>query len=240
VPGLGPNSIVPHTTARATTSQEASIPLACTELGPSSIGAAGKFDLFWKDKKILRVRFLGGSEFLKAKVRYYAQFWSDHANIRFEFKETEPSDIRVSFDSNGNSWSYIGNSAKGVNESEPTMNFGWFNEHTTPVEFRRTILHEFGHALGLIHEHQSPGAIIKWKKPVVYQYYWDHFRWNQSLVDNAIFMKYSKSRTQYTAYDPDSIMHYPIPAEFTVDGMSVGWNSNLSKMDIDFIKKKYL
>jgi len=237
--GLTPNSIVPPTTAWAATPQEAGIPLTCTELGLPSIGAAGSPDLFWKDRKVLRVRFLDGSEFLMAKVRYYAQFWSDYANIRFEFKETGLSDIRVSFNPDGSSWSYIGNSAKGVDESEPTMNFGWFNESTTAVEFRRTILHEFGHALGLIHEHQSPGATINWNKPVVYKYYWEHFRWNQSLVDSAIFAKYSKARTQYTAYDPTSIMHYPIPAEFTTDGTSVGWNTKLSKMDIDFIKNKY-
>src|ERR1043165_3481490 len=187
VPGLTPKSIVPPTTAWAATTQEASVPFACTELGLTSIGAAGNPDLFWKDRKVLQVRFLGGSEFVRAKVRYYAQIWSDYAGIRFEFKETDHSDIRISFNPDGSSWSYIGTSAKGVDENSPTMNFGWFNESTDLVEFRRTTLHEFGHALGLIPEHQSPGAAINWNKPVVYRYYWEHFRWNQSFVDSNIF-----------------------------------------------------
>ena len=29
------------------------------------------------------------------------------------------------------------------------------------------ILHEFGHALGLIHEHQNPIQAIDWNKPAV-------------------------------------------------------------------------
>ena len=30
-------------------------------------------------------------------------------------------------------------------ESEPTMNFGWFDQNTSEGEFRRVILYEFGH-----------------------------------------------------------------------------------------------
>lgn len=35
-----------------------------------------------------------------------------------------------------------------------TMNLGWVDE--------RTILHETGHALGLVHEHQHPEGKIDW------------------------------------------------------------------------------
>ena len=237
--GSTPGIIIPSATAGAATQQNTDVPLTCTELGLTSVSAAGSSDLFWKDKKVLQVRFLDGSDFLQAKVQYYAQIWSDHANIKFEFTKTGPSDIRVSFSPDGTSWSYIGTSARGVEATAPTMNFGWFEEATRVDEFRRTILHEFGHALGLIHEHQNPEATINWNKPAVYKYYWQHFRWNQSIVDNNIFMKYGKDRIQYTTYDPASIMHYPIPQEFTTDGMLVGWNTKLSKMDIDFIKAKY-
>src|SRR5438445_521773 len=49
-----------------------------------------------------------------------------------------------------------------------TMHYGWLDRATPEVEYRRTVLHEFGHALGAIHEHQSPGGEIKWNKDVVY------------------------------------------------------------------------
>jgi len=215
------------------------VPPICTERGADSIGAAALSDRVWKGKTVLKVQFLDGSEFLKKQVRYYAQFWSNYANIKFEFVEKGPSDIRVSFTKDGSSWSYIGNSAKNVADEDETMHFGWFDETTEEVKFRRTILHEFGHALGLIHEHQSPGSSINWNKPVVYQYYKNKFDWNKNVVNDNIFLKYTGKRTQYTKYDPDSIMHYSIPAAFTLDNSFVGWNTNLSQKDKEFIKKLY-
>jgi len=51
------------------------------------------------------------------------------------------------------------------------MNFGWFDDNTSDSEFSRTVIHEFGHALGMIHEHQHPLAAIPWDKDKVYTYY---------------------------------------------------------------------
>ena len=46
------------------------------------------------------------------------------------------------------SWSYLGTDATRVPKESFTMNLGFVD--------RSTVLHEFGHSLGLIHEHQSP------------------------------------------------------------------------------------
>ena len=40
-------------------------------------------------------------------------------------------------------------------------------------------------------------------------------------------------------HDPLSIMHYPVPAEVTRDGRGIGYNTELSQGDIDFIKTIY-
>jgi serralysin len=212
----------------------------CTEIGPSSLSATALSDRVWKGKQVLRVRFLDGSDYLQGKVRLYSQIWSKYANITFEFDEGGPSDLRISFVHDGRSWSYIGNSAENVNKNKATMNFGWFDESTNEVEFRRTILHEFGHALGLIHEHQSPKAQISWNKQFLYSYYSKPpFEWNQNVVRDNIIDKYAITRTQYSSYDSYSIMHYPIPGAFTTDGYSVGLNTDLSAKDKAFIKKLY-
>jgi len=212
----------------------------CTEIGPSSLSAAALSDRVWKGKQILRVHFLDGSDYLQEKVRLYSQMWSQYANITFDFDKAGPSDLRISFVHNGRSWSYIGNSAENVNKNQATMNFGWFDENTSEIEFRRTILHEFGHALGLVHEHQSPKAQISWNKQFLYSYYSKPpFEWNQNVVRDNIIDKYAATRTQYSSYDSESIMQYPIPAAFTLNGYSVGINTNLSGTDKAFIKKLY-
>lgn len=51
------------------------------------------------------------------------------------------------------------------------MNYGWLYPDTPDQEYSRVVLHEFGHALGAIHEHQHPEAAIPWDKPKVYEYY---------------------------------------------------------------------
>lgn len=212
-------------------------PKICTEIDDSSLGAAGRSSLYWKKTK-LRVSFLDGTELQKQKVREFAPEWSNYANIEFEFVEKGfSSDIRITF-SSGGSWSYVGTSAE-KHKTKATMQFGWFDKDTADNEFKRVILHEFGHALGLIHEHQSPAATIKWNEPVVIEYYKENFKWTENAVRKHIFGKYSKDQVSSSTYDPLSIMHYHIDSDWTMDGFTVSWNTKLSEMDISFIRKAY-
>ena len=120
------------------------------------------------------------------------------------------------------------------------MNFGWFNSDTPDIEFSRTVIHEFGHALGLIHEHQSASAAIPWDIPKVYQYYQETQGWSKDEVDNNIFFRYSRDSTQHSSYDRYSIMHYAIPAYLLLDeSFSVGWNTSLSDLDKSYISTVY-
>ena len=51
--------------------------------------------------------------------------------------------------------------------------------------------------------------------------------------------RFDPSTVKSSEYDPLSIMHYPIPKDFTTDGFVVGWNNHLSEKDIQFIKTIY-
>lgn len=191
--------------------------------------------------RVLAVRFLDGDPKVQDRVAQVAHEWSRHANIRFEFNNASGAPLRIGF-SPGPSWSLIGTDALDtrIDPDAPTMNFGWLDRATPQDELQRVVLHEFGHALGLIHEHQSPTATIPWDKEAVYRYYAGSPNfWTRAQVDQNVFTRYNADVTNASEFDPQSIMLYPIPSEFTRGDFHVGWNRGLSQQDKAHIARVY-
>ncbi len=194
----------------------------------------------WQNGRTLRVRFLGGEPAIHAKVKQFAQQWSEVANIRFEFDNSPDAEIRIGFLRGGGSWSYIGTDALSIAKNQPTMSYGWFTSATPDGEIARTVLHEFGHALGCIHEHQHPTANIPWDREAVFRYYTGPpNNWSRDKVETNLFKRYSQSQTQFSQFDRDSIMLYPVDEEHTVGNFRVGWNTRLSQTDKTFMASMY-
>ncbi len=220
-------------------------PQVCTTRQSNSVGAflVGDIAKFWSNGSQLRVRFINGSNYLQDKVMQRAQRWSEFANITFVRSYDSDADIRIafrdsSFPSRG-SWSYVGIDSKEIPTFDETMHFGWLTDASGEVEIDRVVVHEFGHALGMQHEHQSPRSDIPWNRPAVYAYYLMNGGWGIDEVNRNIFQTYSRTMTNSSAYDPYSIMHYPIDASLTTNGYSVSWNTVLSATDKSHINKIY-
>lgn len=119
------------------------------------------------------------------------------------------------------------------------MNFGWFTDATDESEFSGTTIHEFGHALGCVHEHQSPGANIPWNRELVYTYYQFSNGWSREEVDANILNQYSAASTRYGQSDARPVMLYEIPFLLTTTGWAAGSNTVLSEGDKAFIGQVY-
>ena len=196
-------------------------------------------DKKWKPGQTLRVRFLDGDPSIQQKIEAVAHQWSQYIDIKFEFGNAPDAEIRISCQPGG-SWSYIGTDALSIAKDKPSMNYGWLKSDTPDEEYLRVVLHEFGHALGCIHEHQHPEAGIPWNRDAVYRYYMGApNNWTKESVDNNLLAQYSKDVTQFSQFDTQSIMLYPISKELTTNGFEVGWNWHLSEKDKAFMGKMY-
>ncbi len=195
----------------------------------------------WDSGDIISIAFLDGTDQQKALVKQYSDEWVDGlANLSFSWvADPDDSDIRISFKYKG-SWSVIGTTCRSVPKSEATMNFGWLGPDVSAPEAKRVILHEFGHALGMIHEHQNPFGGIKWNKPaVIADLSNPPNSWDLAKIERNMFKPYNKREVNGTQLDKQSIMLYPIPASWTTDGLSVGSNKELSATDRAFIRQQY-
>jgi hypothetical protein len=224
------------------------IAAAGRKLSAPKVVAIGRMALMaskrWPPGFTLRCRFLDGSARMQKKVRSLCVEWEKHANVKIRFVDQGPAEVRISFGADDGSWSAVGRDALNTSyfpPHQPTMNFGWVSDDSDPVEDRAVILHEFGHALGCIHEHQSPTFKRRWNKAAVLTYFKGPPNyWTKSDIESNVLHKYSPKRVKATVFDPASIMLYTFDAELFADGKGpTNENSRLSKKDRAMIRRMY-
>ncbi len=199
----------------------------------------------WQPGDIVVVAFNGGTAAHHAAISGLANEWAKYANIRFDFgidqrtgayrswsaQDREyASHVRIGFDEPG-AWSAVGSDA--IDKSifpphEASMNFGGLAALPPSLwqpSARASIIHEFGHALGFVHEHQQQNCMdeIRWQRGPngeanVYDVLALVYGWNTRDVDTNLRAAWSGSVDILSAHDPKSIMHYAMPAEVFTRG----------------------
>jgi serralysin len=196
----------------------------------------------WQAGTQVKVRFLEGDPGLQERVQAVAREWTgpSMANLTLQFIDEGDADVRIAFEQGDGSWSYLGTVCQQIPAQEPTMNYGWLTPNSPDDELRRVVLHEFGHALGLIHEHQNPNSPIAWNRAaVIADLSGPPNNWDEETIENNMFKKYEPGEISGTPVDAQSIMMYPIPASWTTDRFSADLNEELSEDDKTFIRDAY-
>tara|TARA_A100001011_G_C14319993_1_gene850052 strand:- start:3391 stop:4395 length:1005 start_codon:yes stop_codon:yes gene_type:complete len=152
-------------------------------------------------------------------------------NLRFDFiNDVENAKIRIDFDESEGSYSYVGTDS--LKQKGKTTNFGWFDV--------ATVMHEMGHVLGLIHEHQNPdGENIKWNIQKLNSYMEETQGWSADQTYIQIVKKYDVNQINGSLFDPLSIMEYFFPANLTKNKKGIKQNLRLSGLDVKYISKSY-
>jgi hypothetical protein len=214
--------------------------------------------LRWEQGQAVRVAFLGGSTQLHRRILEATADITDSCNISLDFgfdEETETfrswsladtvhaAEIRVSFDMGGY-WSLVGRDSIAPNIGLPgepiggranqrSLNLSGFHIQP-PGDAERIIRHEFLHALGFHHEHQSPSSgceeQFRWeddpgyqpttsadgvfipdfagRRPGIYTYLAGApNKWPRNKVDHNL-RRMSSSDITFSTFDRASIMLY--------------------------------
>jgi hypothetical protein len=217
-------------------------------LNPDDLGAVARMAVVstkkWPTGSTLRCRFLDGSPKMRSKVKAVALEWQAIANIKLKFVSSGAAEIRISFYADAGSWSAVGRDC--LNTSyfpvhQPTMNYGWLRDDTDATEYHRVVTHEFGHALGCIHEHQQPKFSRVWDVPKVMKYFSGPPNyWSAADIQSNVLQKYSPNGLSATVFDPKSIMLYAFDGALFADGKGpTNENTNVSVLDAKKIKQMY-
>jgi hypothetical protein len=150
--------------------------------------------------------------------------------LNLQFVEGQ-GDVRVRFQKYGGSSSLVGTACKSAPPDQFTVTFGWMDVGT--------IVHEFSHVLGMLHEHQNPSGGIQWNTDAVYQWAQQTQGWDKETTDVNILDAYPSNEISGSVFDPESVMLYFFPPELTMNDLQVGQNLRYSQTDLMYLAKMY-
>lgn len=205
--------------------------------------------VFWRPGQTLRISFIGTPcPWLKNSIFDTACQWLKYANLKFELldNDVDEAEIRIQTDvQEGVNFSFLGNQALDVDGA--TMALGV--KLSDPL-FEPFVLHEFGHALGMEHEHQHPRANIPWDLDAVRQLLAAVLADEANSPDELADLIEEDLAVQFLPlpdngdllilpYDKQSIMHYRIRQKLTRHAFKRSQNLKISKKDKRFMRLVY-
>ncbi|KAF7303430.1 ZnMc domain-containing protein [Mycena indigotica] len=202
-----------------------------------------KLAQLWPPNSTITYSFIGGTVNQRNKVNKVITEWLSYANVVFQLVDVGKGTIRISFDPTLGSWSYVGTVNQSIAAPAATMNLGWVTDDTTVNQNDHgVILHEWGHVLGCMHEHQSPARsdAITLDTDAVYAYYGATQGWDKATIKAQIIDVYNSADvSNYSALDTTSIMMYFMPAKMNLQGRDIPPNYYLSALDMAYMVVNY-
>ncbi|KAH7142228.1 hypothetical protein EDB81DRAFT_899876 [Dactylonectria macrodidyma] len=119
------------------------------------------------------------------------RMWKPGRELRIRFIDGTPT-LQDKIRAYANEWPRYAN-----------IKFTWVDSGDSEIRISAGDNHEFGHALGCHHEHQSPAAGIPWNEAAVLEYYKRTNGWDEAMFRHSLLVKYPASETKFSAFDED-------------------------------------
>jgi serralysin len=168
-------------------------------------------------------------------------------NITWDAVPIDKSDVRISFVAAKGAFSLLGTQSLTIPKDTATMNLGWLDQNSSNTDKNPeltgtgiVVVHEFGHMLGMIHEHQRGDEPMKWNKDKVYEALGDPpNNWSHDMVDSQIFKQWDMNTLNSSKFDKFSAMEYIFPNTFFISPPNLKDTKYLSNLDIIWVNKTY-
>ena len=222
--------------------------------------------LIWPDKSEIKIYFIKQQQ-VNYKNQVVTNKYSDKVakfvmdiitkhisplvNLNFKWDITDPSitqensDVRIMFVPELGAWSQLGTECLTIPKNEATMCLGWVDSDSDydDIIYKGTgivVIHEFGHMLGMIHEHSREDATIKWNDEFVIQKLGGPpNNWSPEEIKTQMFNTVKLNQYNGSEYDPSSAMHYFFPDDYFLNKPKLQKITQLSCLDKTWLNKQY-
>ena len=211
---------------------------------------AGKVTNLWQPNKKIKIFFETSEKELIEEILFVANEWSNYSSIKFVYeKNLKKADIHLTLKKDFGFYSAIGLQSKVLlSKNKPSMNLdpnwglekGFSEKNNFKFKYcKAMVIHEFGHALGFIHEHQREDRPFEFNIDYIKNNYLKMGMPSYKAAVENIIKKYSINRINYSDFDYKSIMIYPFKGKETLQKISIEIPLELSKNDKNKVGKIY-
>ncbi len=194
----------------------------------------------WKSRSIACTD-RASSDFM-TKLVYYANKWGEKSGVKFHAHaggNWQDADVRVNRGSGGY-YCYLGTDNARIPRNQHNMNLERFAVSTPDREWERVVPPEFGHYLGMPHEHMRPEIVDLLDPAKTIAVFGREQGWSPQQIRQQILTPINPATlVDMTEADLDSIMTYSFSGACTKSGRPIMGGSKINANDFILIGRLY-